>query len=280
MRRLRIRHEPHAGQARETQERFFSEWDQIVSGAVTSRVGAWPEPTTNLALSPSSVRRHRHGWADDRGANPVRDGLPRLRRSRHEVQALMGLTGLRQLPKSVRAALHEGEEPLTWQPVDLAWGESRIGRTEPPRVIEGFDLNLVSAVASGPLIVDPGLFERWTGGVSLTGHAHSHAARLGRALQMTSNGRLAVTTSRTLLFDQGEATFGTDTSGARTWDAKTTELWSIDRTAVIAATRQGRPFMTGRLVITFVDASSVALMCGMFSPRGAARIRDALFPPS
>ena len=68
--------------------------------------------------------------------------------------------------------------------------------------------------------------------------------------------------------------------GRKVAHLEATEVWSIDRAAVVSATRAPRLFMAGRLVIGFTDSSSVALMCGMFSPRGADRLRDALLPPS
>lgn len=192
----------------------------------------------------------------------------------------MGLTGLSQLPPSVRAVLAPGEDPLAWETVAL-WGEDRIGRTQPPKAIEGFDLNPISAVASGPVIVDPGLFERWVGGVALTGHTGSMAASLGRALQAVGQARLAVTTARIILFEEGDMEFSDDaTSGRKVAHLETSEVWSIDRAAVVSATRAPRLFMAGRLIVGFTDTSSVALMCGMFSPRGANRLRDALLPPN
>lgn len=189
----------------------------------------------------------------------------------------MGLTGLSQLPPSVRLGLARGEEPLAWQAVDLAPGESRLGRTEPPRAIQGVDLNPISAVASGPIDVDPGLFDRWLGGTTLTGHVGSVADMLARALHHARNSRLAVTSRRVILFEEGETTFGTDpATGAKTWDAETEELWSISSSAVRSAARRSRPLMAGRLVIEFEDSSTAALMCAMMSPRPANRLRDAL----
>lgn len=193
----------------------------------------------------------------------------------------MGLTGLSQLPPSVRVSLAEGEEPLAWQTVDLAWGESRLGRTGPPRAIEGVDLNPLSALASGPVRVDPGLFERWVGGVMLTGHLGSVAAGMAHALQQARSAMwLAVTTDRLALFVQGATTFGQDAAGRKTWDADTTEMWAVPRGTVASARLRPRPLMAGRLVIEFADSSSVALMCGMVVPRAAQRLRDALAAPT
>lgn len=99
-------------------------------------------------------------------------------------------------------------------------------------------------------------------------------------LQPQGDSRLAVTTHRLALIDEGTKTFGEDpATGRRTWDADTSELWSIPRSAVLDATRRSRPFMAGRLVIRFEDSSSAALMCGMFSPRAAHRLRDGLLAP-
>lgn len=189
----------------------------------------------------------------------------------------MGLTGLAQLPSSVRVGLERGEEPLAWQAVDLAPGESRLGRAEPPKAIQGVDLNPVSAVSGGPIDVDPGLFDRLLGGITLTGRVGSAADTLARALHHARNSRLAVTNRRVIVFDEGQTTFGTDpATGAKTWDAETEELWSISRSAVRSVNRRPRPLMAGRLVIEFEDSSTVALMCGMMSPRPANRLRDAL----
>ena len=188
----------------------------------------------------------------------------------------MGLTGLSQLPPTVRDSLAAGEEPLAWETVAL-WGEDRIGRSGSPKVIEGFDLNPISAAASGPVVLDPGLFERWLGGVALTGHVGSVAARLGRLLDQLGDARLAVTTQRLILYKEGDLVDMDDSvSGRRLAYREATEVWSIARSAVLDATRRSRPFMAGRLIIRFEDASSVALMCGVLSPRGAHRLRDAL----
>lgn len=188
----------------------------------------------------------------------------------------MGVSGLSQLPPSVRAVLGTGEEPLAWETVAI-WGEDRIGRTGPVRAVTGVDLNPVSAIASGPIDVDDGLFERWLGGVALTGPADSDAARLGRTLQREGQARLAVTTRRLILFREGETTFGTDpATRRRTWDSETTELWSAPRDHVRTAARRSRPFMVGRLLVEFADGSTVVLMCGVVSPRPAHRLRAAL----
>ncbi|KRF13879.1 hypothetical protein ASG90_13745 [Nocardioides sp. Soil797] len=169
-----------------------------------------------------------------------------------------------------------GEQPLAWQTVDLAWGESRIGRTEPPKAVHGINLDPL-AVVSGDLVdVDSGLFERWLGGISLCGHAGSVADHLGVALERARMGRLAVTTKRLVLFTEGSTTFGTDATGKKTWDTETEEVLSIPRAWVRRARRRSRPFMVGRLVIDFVDDSSAALMCGVVSPIAANRLRDAL----
>ena len=193
----------------------------------------------------------------------------------------MGLTGLSQLPQSVRDSLAPGEEPLAWQPVALMWGESRIGRSGRPRAIESLDLNPASAIASGPVEVDRGLFDRLLGGVALTGHSGCRADRLGRALQEARNARLAVTTARLLLFDEGTTTFGEDlVTGRKTWDAETTEMWSASRDEVSSVALRPRPLMAGRVRITFKDSSTVALVCGVFSPLGARRLSAALRQPS
>jgi hypothetical protein len=191
----------------------------------------------------------------------------------------VGLTGLSQLPQSVRDSLAHGEEPLAWETVAL-WGEDRIGRSEPRKAIEGFDLNPISAASSGPVVLDQGLFERWVGGVALTGHRGSVAARLGRVLQPLGEARLAVTSQRLVVYEEGDIVVGDDTvSGRRLAHREATEVWSVARGAVLDATRRSRPFMAGRLVLRFDDSSSVALMCGVFSPRGAHRLRDALLAP-
>ncbi|WGW13376.1 hypothetical protein LWF01_06315 [Saxibacter everestensis] len=185
-------------------------------------------------------------------------------------------TGLSQLPPSARDSLARGEEPLAWDTVAL-WGEDRIGRSAPPKAIEGFDLNPISAVLSGPVVLDPGLFERWVCGVALTGHTGSVAASLGRALRPLGEARLAVTTERLIVYEEGDLITSKDlVSGRRLAHREATEVWSIARSAVLDATRRSRPFMTGRLIIRFTDFSSAALMCGIFSPRGAHRLRDAL----
>lgn len=192
---------------------------------------------------------------------------------------LVRLTGPSQFPQSVRDSLAHGEEPLAWETVAL-WGEDRIGRGEPPKAIEGFDLNPISAALSGPIVFDPGLFERWVGGVALTGHTGSAAASLGRALQPLGQARLAVTTQRLVVYEEGDIIVSDNPgSGRRLADREATEVWSIARGAVLDATRRSRPFMTGRLVIRMRDSSSAALMCGVFSPRGAHRLRDALLAP-
>ena len=191
----------------------------------------------------------------------------------------MGLTGLSQLPPSVRQALGPAEQPLAWQPVELAPGESRIGRTGPPRVVRGVDLNPLSALSGGPVDDDPGLFDRLVAGISLTGHAGSSADGLGRALEGAGSKRMAVTTDRVLLFAEGTTTFGQDAAtGAKTWDAETEVLWQVPRATVASARIQGRFLMAGRLLVGFEDGSGAALMCGMVSRRGARRLRDALSP--
>jgi hypothetical protein len=188
----------------------------------------------------------------------------------------VALTGLSQLPPSFSSLLSPHEEPLAWETVAL-WGENRIGRTGPPKAISSVDLNPVSAVASGPVDVDPGLFERWLGGVALTGHAGSAAAGLGRALDRAGQARLAVTTERVMLVQEGDLVFTTSPqTGSPIADQSTTELWSLPRAEVRAASRRSRPLMVGRLVVEFADSSTVALMCGMVSPRAAHRLRDAL----
>lgn len=188
----------------------------------------------------------------------------------------MGLSGLSQLPPSVRRVLDRGEEPLAWETVAL-WGEDRIGRSGPPKAITGVDLNPLSAATGGPVDVDEGLFERWLGGVALTGHPGSEAARLGRTLRRVGQARLAVTTQRLVLFEEGATSFGTDpATGHKTWDSETTELWSTARDRVHTAARRSRPFMAGRLLVEFEDGSTAVLMCGVFSPRPAGRLRDAL----
>ena len=192
----------------------------------------------------------------------------------------MGLTGLSQLPPFVRDALAPGEVPLAWETVAL-WGEDRIGRSGPPRAIEGFDFNPISAAASGPIVVDPGLFERWVSGVALTGHTGSVAASLGGVLRSLGDARLAVTTQRLVVFEEGALTDSVDPGSGRTLMYRdATEVWSIARGAVADARRRSRPFMAGRLVLTFGDASTVTLMCGIVSPRGAHRLRDALLAPT
>lgn len=191
----------------------------------------------------------------------------------------MGLSGLSQLPPSARAALGAGEVLLAWQPVELASGESRIGRTGPPRAVTGVDLNPLSSLSGGPLDVDPGLFDRWVGGVSLTGQVSSLADILSRALSGTVSKRVAVTTERVILFSEGATTFGHDpATGRKTWDAATEQLWEVPLSSVLSARVKARPLMAGRLVLMFEDDSSAALMCGMVSGRGARRLRDSLSP--
>ncbi|MDT0202224.1 hypothetical protein [Nocardioides sp. AE5] len=181
------------------------------------------------------------------------------------------------MPRSVRAGLPAGEDVLAWESVALAWGESRLGRTEPPKAIQGVDLDPVTVIGSGPLDVDPGLFERWLGGISLTGHRGSVAESLAKALESTSNPRLCVTTARLLVFAEGSTTFGKDpATGAKTWDAETDQVWALPTATVRGAERASRPLMAGRLLLRFADASTVALMCGMFSTRPANRLREAL----
>lgn len=187
------------------------------------------------------------------------------------------LTGLSQLPPSVRKALGAGEEPLAWQTVDLAWGESRIGRTGPPKVIQGVSLNPIDVVSGSMVDVDAGAFERWIGGISLSGHVGSVADHLGVALSRAQMGKLAVTTERLVLFTEGATSFGSDpATGEKAWDTETEAVWSIPRARVRAARRRSRPLMVGRLVVDFDDESSAALMCGLISPIAANRIRDAL----
>lgn len=192
----------------------------------------------------------------------------------------MALTGLSQMPPSVRTGLGPGEEPLAWQTVALTAGESRIGRTGPPRAVTGIHLNPLTWPFEGLVDLDPGFFERLLGGVALTGHASSVADRLGRALSSTQGAlRLAVTTERVLLFSEGGTTFGTDpATGGATWDAATELLWEIPRTSVRSARVRARPLMAGRLVLLFADGSSAALMCGMLSGRAGRRLRAALDP--
>lgn len=116
----------------------------------------------------------------------------------------------------------------------------------------------------------------------LTGHVGSVAARIGHALEQARTSMwLAVTTDRLVLFVQGTTTFGQDAAtGRKTWDTDTTEMWAISRDVVSSARLRPRPLMAGRLVIEFEDSSSVALMCGMFIPSAARRLRDALLAPN
>lgn len=190
----------------------------------------------------------------------------------------MALTGLAQLPPSFHGLLAPDEKPLAWETVAL-WGENRIGRSGPPKTIRTVDLNPISAVATGPVDVDPGLFERWLGGIALTGHIGSVADGLGRVLHRAGQPRLAVTTKRLMLVQEGSLELSTSPeTGRPVADQPTTELWSATRDHVRSATRRSRPFMAGRLVVEFVDGSTIALMCGIFSPRAAHRLRDALDP--
>lgn len=194
----------------------------------------------------------------------------------------MAVTGLSQLPPSVRESLPPGEEPLAWQPVDLVEGEKRIGLAGPPQVVTGIDPSPASLAAGGPLVeLDEGVFDRLLGGVSLTGHAGSHADRLGQVLSTVGreNWRLAVTTHRVLLYDEGTTTFGQDpATGAKTWDAPCELRWSVSRDAVASARIKSRPLMRGRLLVGFADGSGAALVLGMLSQRGARRVLDALDP--
>ncbi len=188
----------------------------------------------------------------------------------------MALTGLSQLPPSFGALLLPGEEPLAWETVAL-WGESRIGRSGPPKVIGEVDLDPVSAIAGGPVDLDPGLFERWWGGVALTGGLDSAAAGLGRALARAGQARLAVTTQRVILVEEGAMVLSEEPgTGRRVVDQPTTAVWSVARAEVRSAARRSRPLMAGRLVVEFADSSTAALMCGVLSPRPAHRLRDAL----
>lgn len=79
-----------------------------------------------------------------------------------------GLTGLSQLPQSVRDSLPPSEDPLAWEMVALTFGESHIGWSGPPKAIQGVNLKPLTALVDGPIDFDPGLFERWLGGIALT----------------------------------------------------------------------------------------------------------------
>lgn len=188
----------------------------------------------------------------------------------------MALTGLSQLPPSFDALLAPHDRVLAWESVAL-WGEDRIGRSEKPSAGIQADLNPVSAIAPGPVDVDPGLFDRWVSGVALTGSPGSRAATMGRALDRLGQARLAVTAQRVILVEEGPLVFVEEPgSDRRVADQSTTEVWSTPRAEVRSARRRSRPFMAGRLVVEFADSFTIALMCGIVSPRAAHRLRDAL----
>ncbi|WP_139977931.1 hypothetical protein [Nocardioides litoris] len=195
----------------------------------------------------------------------------------------MGLSGLAQLPPSLRASLPPGEEPLAWEPVAAAHGQDRIGMTGRPRVVESVELNPVRALTGGPIELETGFLDRWLGGITSSGSPGSWADRLRRAIDddlwstdLTSS-RLAVTTHRVLLVAEGAQTLGTDpATGRGTWDAATRVRLELPRSAVLSARNRPRPLMAGRLVLAFDDGSTSALMCGMLSPRPARRLLAAL----
>jgi len=189
----------------------------------------------------------------------------------------MGFSGLSRLPTSVRQQLAPGEEPLAREMVALAFGESRLGRPGRRRVITGWNWNPIDWLSGGPIEWDDGVAERWLGGVALTGAHGSLADRLAQALGGGGTHRLAITDRRVVLFREGEFTLGQDpATGRRANLTPVTELWSAPREAVRTGRRRSRLLMAGRFRMEFADDSTIALMCGVLSPRPANRLARAL----
>jgi hypothetical protein len=191
---------------------------------------------------------------------------------------MASLTGLSTMPASAKGLLQPDETALAYEIVQLAWGENRIGRAGEVTGVTGVDLNPINlATGVGGVQWDAGFAQRKLGGISLTGSTSSVAASLGAQLHSASSTRLAVTTARLVLFRRLSSGMELDPELGRKVPQESVEaVWSVGRSAVRSAQRRARPFMAGRAVIEFADGSTVALMCGMVSPRAANRLCAAL----